>query len=135
MKEKDKEIIVDNPVKFPYFNDIKEVQEPYMKIKITTPSETLSDVMKLVEQNMGEMMDMGNEDKLVKLIYKIPLSKIAHNFFNNLKSVSHGYANFDTEFLDYEVSDLVKIEVDLNYAPVDTLGFIVHRQDAARISS
>ncbi|MGQ5708727.1 translation elongation factor 4 [Lactobacillus sp. PSON] len=125
---------VNNPVDFPSFEKIAYVKEPYMKIKITTPSQSVSAIMKLVEQNMGELLDMGNEEDLVKLFYKVPLFKVANGFFNELKSVSHGYANLDMKFLDYETNDLVKVEVDVNYSNVDALSFIIHRQDVAEMT-
>lgn len=40
----------------------------------------------------------------------------------------------DTTYLDYEIADLVKVEVDINYATVDALSFVVHRQDAPNLT-
>lgn len=128
--EEPKLVVVDNPVKFPYFNDIDHVEEPFVKAEITIPSENMGEVMKLSEQYMGTLMDIANEDELVVLTYKMPLSKIAYDFFNRLKSISHGYASLNTSFLDYEESDVVKVEVDVNYASVDALAFVVHRSEA-----
>lgn len=128
--DKPKMVVVDNPVKFPYFNDIDHVEEPFLKAEITIPSENMGEVMKLAEQYMGTLLDIANEGELIVLTYKMPLSKIAYDFFNHLKSISHGYASLNTSFLDYEESDVVKVEVDVNYAPVDALAFIVHRTEA-----
>ena len=121
---------VTNPVKFPYFNDIDYVEEPFVKAEIATPSESLSNIMKLATEFRGELIDMSNAQNLVVITYKMPLEKIAYEFFNRLKSVSHGYATLNTTFLDYEIADLVKVEVDVNYSTVDALGFIVHRDEA-----
>lgn len=127
-------VVVDNPVKFPYFNDIDHVEEPFVKVEITTPSESMSEIMKLAEKYMGTLLNIDNDEELIVLTYKMPLSKIAYDFFNQLKSVSHGYATLNTEFLDYEKSDLVKVEVDVNYASVDALAFIVHRFEAPEMT-
>lgn len=127
-------LVVDNPVKFPYFNDIDHVEEPFLKAEITIPSENMGEVMKLAEQYMGSLMDITNENELIVLTYKLPLSKIAYDFFNRLKSISHGYASLGTEFLDYEQSDLVKVEVDVNYSSVDALAFVVHRSEAPELT-
>lgn len=124
-------IVVDNPVKFPYFNDIDHVEKPFLKADITLPSDNMGEAMKLAEQYMGTLMDITNEGELIVLTYKMPLSKIAYDFFNRLKSISHGYASLNTSFLDYEESDVVKVEVDVNYAPVDALAFVAHRTEAA----
>ncbi|WP_300558196.1 translation elongation factor 4 [Companilactobacillus sp.] len=120
---------INNPVNFPVFGLIQEVKEPFAKAEITTPNETLNAVMKLIDSHKGQLLDMGNDGNLIVLTIKIPLSEIAYRFFSELKSVSHGYASLNTEFLDYEVSDLVKVEIDMNYTSVDALSFIVHRSD------
>ena len=123
-------MVVDNPVKFPYFNDIDHVEEPFMKAEITTPSQYMGDIMRLTEQHRGQLLNIENEENLIVLSYKMPLAKIAYDFFNQLKSISHGYATLDTSFFDYEESDVIKVEVDVNYTPIDALAFVVYREEA-----
>ena len=41
--------------------------------------------------------------------YKFPLNEVATEFFDELKSVSSGYASFDYEDAGYVESDLGKI--------------------------
>ncbi|RRK09931.1 elongation factor 4 [Lactiplantibacillus garii] len=127
-------LLIQNPVQFPAFSLIEEVQEPFVKAEITMPSDSLSAVLKLVDGHKGELLDMKNDNDLVVIIIKIPLSEIAYHFFSELKSVSHGFASLSTEFLDYEVGDLVKVEVDMNYTAVDALAFIVHRSDVSAMT-
>lgn len=45
--------------------------------------------MKLAEQHKGTLLDMNNQADLVVLTYKMPISEIAYDFFNQLKSISH----------------------------------------------
>ncbi|MDV7757961.1 translation elongation factor 4 [Liquorilactobacillus mali] len=134
LKDQFDPIVVNNPINFPDFSKIDFVEEPFVKVKITTPNELLNEVMKLASQHKGSLLDMGNETDLIVIIYKIPISEIAFNFFNQLKSVSHGYATLDTTFLGYEAADLVKVEVDINYAPIDALSFVIHRTDAPKLT-
>lgn len=127
-------IVVNNPVQFPAFSLIEHVEEPFMKAEITTPDASLNAVLKLAEQHKGTLIDLSNNGELVVAVIKIPLSEIASHFFSELKSVSHGFASLNTTFYDNEVSDLVKVEVDINYAPVDALTFVVHREDAPQMT-
>jgi GTP-binding protein LepA len=127
-------LIVTNPVKFPDFSKIDYVEESFVKAVMTTPSASLGPVMRLADNHLGTLLDMNNHGDLVELVYKLPISEIAYDFFNELKSESHGYATLDTSFLDYELADVVKIGVHINYAPVDALDVIVHRQDAEKIA-
>jgi GTP-binding protein LepA len=65
------------------------------------------------------------------LEYKAPLAEIVYDFYNVLKSISHGYATMDYEFMGFETSDLVKMDVLVNKVAVDALSIIVHRSSAA----
>ena len=127
-------LTITNPAKFPDFSEIDYVTESYVKAVITTPNEYLGAVMKLCDQHFGEMVDLDNQQDIVTLTYKLPVSEIAYDFFNSLKSITHGFATLDTEFLDYELVDVVKIQIQINYAAVDALDIIVPRQKADLIA-
>ena len=127
-------LTITNPAKFPDFSEIDYVTESYVKAVITTPNEYLGAVMKLCDQHFGEMVNLDNQQDLVTLTYKLPVSEIAYDFFNSLKSITHGFATLDTEFLDYELVDVVKIQIQINYASVDALDIIVPRQKADLIA-
>jgi len=133
--KKDGQIIeVNNPVGIPDFKEIDFIEEPMFEVKINTLSESISDIMKIADRFKGEFVDMDNGSDFVELTYKMPLSEIAYNFFNQLKSVSHGYASMTSEFVDYEIADVVKAEILINYSHVDALTFVAHRQDVQKIS-
>ena len=66
----------------------------------------------------------------VVLKFDIPLAEIIIDFYDKLKSGTRGYASMDYEAAGYRASDLVKLEVLVNKAPVDALAMIVHREMA-----
>lgn len=45
----------------------------------------------------------------VMMQFKLPLNEIAVDFYDNLKSLSSGYASFDYEEHGFEASDIVKV--------------------------
>ena len=57
----------------------------------------------------------------------MPLSEIVFDFFDRLKSVSQGYASLDYVPLDYEVSDVDRMDILLNGERVDALTTIIYR--------
>ena len=124
-------IKVNNPSELPDRTYIKEIREPFVKLEIITPEEYLGGLMKLAQNHRGiyQSLDVveGNQRKLE---YIIPLGEIIYNFFDNLKAVSRGYASMSYDLLDYEKSDLVKVDILLNGKKVDALSMILHRENA-----
>ena len=122
---------VENPAEMPDTSSIKDIKEPYVKASIMVPNDYVGPVMELCPRKRGEFdtMEYLSETR-VNVIYHIPLSEIIFDFFDKLKSSTHGYASLDYEIDDYRVSDLVKIDILLNGDKVDALSFIAHRDFA-----
>ncbi len=67
------------------------------------------------------------DENRVIIKYRFPLNEVATDFYDQLKSLSSGYASFDYEKAGYEPADLVKMDILLNGKSVDALSTIVHR--------
>jgi GTP-binding protein LepA len=125
------EILVDSPSELPPENEIREIAEPWVEITIFTPTEFIGAVMELVTRRRGEFKNQEYLDaRRVVLTYKIPLSEILVDFYNELKARTRGYASLDYQFDSYRPADMVKLDVLVNEEPVDALSMIVHRDQA-----
>jgi GTP-binding protein LepA len=69
----------------------------------------------------------------VILQYDVPLGEIIYDYYDMLKSASHGYATLDYELIGYKAADLVKLRILVNGVEVDALTAIVHRDKAEYI--
>ncbi|SUP59231.1 Elongation factor 4 [Weissella viridescens] len=127
VKNQDKPLYIENPTQFPDYNMITKVEEPYVRAKITAPDSQLNDIMRLAEGRRGVLQDLETIGDMLLITYKMPISEIAYDFFNELKSVSHGFATLSTERDDYDESDLVRLDIQIDYTPVDALTFVMHR--------
>lgn len=103
--------------------------EPYVKIMIITPNEYVGAVMQLVQNYRGKFITMDNKNKIM-LSYEMPMSELMSDFFDNLKSVSSGFASLDWEFLRHEKVDAAKLMVLLNGEPVEEFSEIVVKEKA-----
>ena len=123
--------IVDNPSAMPTPNEIANIEEPFVKVTVLTPTEYIGPIMELCQQRRGEMtrMEYLSEER-VELVYSLPLAEIVMDFFDQLKSRTKGYASLDYEPIGYRPSQLSKVDVLLNNIAVDAFSTIVHRDKA-----
>ncbi len=120
-------IMVDNPAKLPDVGSITEIREPIILANILVPQEFLGNVISLCIEKRGVQKNMQYTASQVSLNYELPMSEVVLDFFDRLKSVSRGYASFEYEFVRFEPSPLVKLDVLINGDKVDALSIIVHR--------
>lgn len=125
---------IENPSDFPEQPSIEEIYEPMVAATIITPKEYVGSIMQLCQQYRGTQKGMKYLDETrAVLSYSLPLNEIVSDFYDQLKSISAGYASFDYEMSGYEPSDLVKMSILLNGDPVDALSMIVHRKNVQQI--
>ncbi len=128
------EKIIRNPSELPEANRYKLIAEPWMRLDVVTPKEYMGAIMQLVQDKRGVQNDIKYLDaQRVLLTYEIPLSSIVTNFYDQLKSVSSGYASVNYEFLEYREGDLVKVDLLVNEKAIDSLSVIVHRSIAQNL--
>ena len=123
-------IDIHNPADLPAINKVNEIREPIIRANILLPEAYIGAVIALCIEKRGLQKDMQYLGSQVSLVFEIPLSEVVLDFFDRLKSVSRGYASFDYEFLRFEASNLVKLDVLINNEKVDALSLIVHRDNA-----
>ncbi len=124
---------VSNPADLPAPQSISYIEEPYVCAHIFAPPSYVGGLMDLCQQRRGEHIDLQYLDEnRVQLIYNIPLNEIVFDFFDNLKSISKGYASLDYEIIGYRESHLIKLDILLNGEVCDALSLICHRDKAYR---
>jgi GTP-binding protein LepA len=125
---------IDNPVRLPPVQDIAAIAEPMIQAYIIVPNEMISSLMKLVHEKRGECTRTESIDKnRVMLTFELPFNEVVVNFYDRLKTISHGYGSMDYEHIGFRPSEIVKLDVFLNKRPVDAFSFLVHRSKAERL--
>ena len=124
-------IELDNPSKLPDIQSIDRIEEPFVLASIMTPKEYIGPLMELCQNKRGIYVDLKYLDEnRMDLVYKLPLAEIVYNFYDRLKSCSHGYASFDYELDSYLATKLVKMDILIHGNVVDALSCIVHHDFA-----
>ncbi|EHG21142.1 GTP-binding protein lepA [Selenomonas infelix ATCC 43532] len=124
---------VSNPADLPPQTEIDHIEEPCVKATVIVPKDYVGAVMEISQEKRGVFQTMDYLDATrVTVIYHIPLNEILYDYFDRLKSATRGYASLDYELIDYQTSNLVKLDILLNGDGVDALSTIVHRDRAAQ---
>ena len=126
-------LTVINPSELPLPTEVARMEEPWVKIRILTPSKYIGPIMELEQKSGGvhrhtEFLGDGvgaEGTQRVQLDYGMPLRSMLTNFYDQLKSRSNGYASLDYEFDGYHDTQLVKIDVLVNNTLVDAFSRIV----------
>ena len=128
---KGEKMIIHNPSDYPDPSTLSHVEEPYIKAQIITKAEFIGQVMNLCIAKRGELKNQVylTTDR-VEITFEMPLGEIVFDFYDKLKSVSKGYASFDYYPIDYKASNLAKLDILLNGAPVDALSALVHKDNS-----
>jgi translation factor GUF1, mitochondrial len=124
-------INLENPSEFPEATKIEEIYEPIIDATIIVPQKYLGNIIELCESKRGKQKDLSYlDEERVILKYALPLNEVATDFYDQLKSVSSGYASLDYEEAGYEPAELVKLDILLNGRAVDAFSVIVHEDKA-----
>ncbi len=125
-------IHISNPEDLPARELYESIEEPIAKCEIITPSEYIWPLMKLSQERRWILKNQSYiESTRVMLTYELPMNELIWDFYDELKSVSSGYASMNYEFVKYKEDDLVKLDVLIAWEKVEALALICHRSQAS----
>ncbi len=104
--------IVYSPHLFPNDGTIKKVFEPWAKIQVITPQSYLAALMPLFfehEAEVGETENFGEGRTAVHVL--MPLREMMRNFFDELKSVTSGYASISYDIGALREADVTRLDI------------------------
>jgi GTP-binding protein LepA len=107
-----KEEIIYSPHLFPDDGNILKVFEPWVRVKIITPSLYLSFLMPFIYEHEGIVITTDNfGDNRSSIELEMPLRELMRNFFDDLKSLTSGYASISYEIGEYREADVVRLDI------------------------
>jgi GTP-binding protein LepA len=122
---------IDNPMYLPDFSLVEHIEEPMINATIICPTDYLGDMMQLIMDRRGEIVKTDSIDgHRVMLTCHMPLNEVLIDFYDKLKTISRGYASMDYEYSDYQISELVRMDIMIHGEVIDAFSSIVHRSKA-----
>jgi len=111
-------------------NQTDKIFEPWVALEIFTPEKYLGKIMELINSHRGVFQNREYLSGQARLTYEMPLSELIAGFFDNLKSVSSGYASLDYEPIGFRQVYAIRLDILIHHQKVDALSQIVVRDKA-----
>jgi GTP-binding protein LepA len=124
-----KDEMIYSPSLFPDDSTVLKVEEPWVNVKIITPPQYLGAIMQSLydhEAVVGDSEIFGDTRTSVSL--KMPLRELMRNYFNELKSISSGYASISYEIGEMKEADVVRLDILVADEPVVAFARVVARR-------
>ncbi len=124
-----KKSIIYSPALFPEDHDIKDVSEPIVTMNIITPPAYLGGLMKSFYEHEAEVTATDNfGDNRTMVTLTMPLRELMRNFFDEVKSISSGYASISYDITDNRTADVVRLDILVADEPVIAFTRVVSRR-------
>ena len=123
-----------SPLEMPDPTHIDHIDEPWAKVDLITPSDYIGNVMQLAQERGGIYLNTEyiSKDRAI-LHYEMPLSAVIVDFYDQLKTISSGFASMSYEFKEYRTADVVRMDILVAEEPVDAFAMLVYRNDAEKV--
>ncbi len=104
--------IIYNPIFFPEHGEINEIREPWIKGRIITPKEYVNSLMPMFYEHEAEVkaVNLFGENRN-EICFEMPLRELMRHFFDELKSVTSGFASLSYNLIDLRKADVVRLDV------------------------
>jgi len=113
---------------------IEAVKEPIVGLNIITPAKYMGDVMDLLKNSRGKYIKTNYlSNNIIQLTYEVPLAEIITDFYNQLKSISSGYASMSYEKIGYKEADLERLDILVAGDIIEPFSRIVPREQTYQI--
>jgi GTP-binding protein LepA len=124
-----KEQTIYSPHLFPDDGNVQKIFEPWVDVKIIVPSKYVSNLMPFFyEHEAGVKMTDNFGDNRSSIDLEMPLRELMRDFFDELKSLTSGYASISYEIGEYREADVVRLDILVADEPMVAFTRVVSRR-------
>jgi len=117
------------PAKFPEHGDIMKIEEPWAKVIIITPPDSVSTLIQLLYEHEAQTLSTETfQDGRIEMTVEMPLRELMRGFFDTLKNISSGYASLSYEILPERAADVVRLDILVADEPVPAFTRVIARR-------
>ncbi len=112
---------------------VAEIREPWVKGEIILPVSMIGNVLTLIVEKRGLQKNISYLEDRALINFEAPMANLLTDFYDQLKSLTSGYASFNYEISDYRPEDLVRVDFLIGGERMDALALMCHRSEADAI--
>ena len=127
------EIEIKSAADLPDIANVIEIREPWVKGEIILPKSMIGNVLNLIVEKRGVQKNLSYIEDRAVIDFEAPMANLLTDFYDQLKSLTSGYASFNYELADYRAEDLVRVDFLIAGNKNDALSVMCHRSEADRI--
>lgn len=109
---------------------VVEIREPWVKGEIILPQNMIGGVLNLINEKRGQQTNLSYIEDRAVIDFEAPMANLLTDFYDQLKSITSGYASFNYELADYRAEDLVRLDFLVAGNRMDALSIMCHRSEA-----
>lgn len=127
------EIEIKSASNLPDANYVSEIREPWVKGEIILPVGMIGNVLTLIVEKRGLQKNISYLEDRAVINFEAPMANLLTDFYDQLKSLTSGYASFNYEISDYRPEDLVRVDFLIGGERIDALALMCHRSESDSI--
>ena len=126
----DEELEIKSAANLPDASTIAEIREPWVKGEIILPVSMIGNVLQLIVEKRGLQKNISYLEDRALIDFEAPMANLLTDFYDQLKSLTSGYASFNYEINGYRAEDLVRVDFLVGGEKMDALALMCHRSEA-----
>ena len=124
------ELEIKSAANLPDASTIAEIREPWVKGEIILPVSMIGNVLQLIVEKRGLQKNISYLEDRALIDFEAPMANLLTDFYDQLKSLTSGYASFNYEINGYRAEDLVRVDFLVGGEKIDALALMCHRSEA-----
>ena len=124
------ELEIKSAANLPDASTISEIREPWVKGEIILPVSMIGNVLQLIVEKRGLQKNISYLEDRALIDFEAPMANLLTDFYDQLKSLTSGYASFNYEINGYRAEDLVRVDFLVGGEKIDALALMCHRSEA-----
>ena len=117
----------------PDMSEVLEIREPWVKGEIILPVSMIGNVLNLIVEKRGLHKNISYMEDRALINFEAPMANLLTDFYDQLKSLTSGYASFNYEISEYKTEDLCRVDFLVGGNKIDALAIMCHKSEADAI--